>query len=130
MKTAGASEPNAMGARGSNLPRAAARIAAGAVAGALDLYHLLIAPFLTIHSGTGCRFEPSCSCYARSALLRFGLWRGGYLSARRLARCRPWGGHGYDPVPQTLPARNQGHPGRTAPLSEHPRIRKVGAGNH
>jgi putative membrane protein insertion efficiency factor len=66
-----------------------------------DLYHLLIAPFLSAHSGSSCRFEPSCSRYARTALLRFGVCRGAYLTMRRVARCHPLGGHGYDPVPQT-----------------------------
>lgn len=46
-----------------------------------------------------CRFEPSCSWYAREALERHGIVRGGWLAVRRLARCRPGGGRGYDPVP-------------------------------
>jgi uncharacterized protein len=65
----------------------------------LDFYHALVAPILTAHSGSACRFDPSCSRYATMALDRHGLWRGGYLVFRRLARCRPWGGYGYDPVP-------------------------------
>lgn len=66
----------------------------------LNSYHLLLAPFLTAHSGLSCRFEPSCSRYARTAIARYGAWRGGYLALRRLARCHPWGSYGYDPVPQ------------------------------
>ena len=46
-----------------------------------------------------CRFEPSCSWYAREALERHGAFRGGWLALRRLSRCRPLGGRGYDPVP-------------------------------
>jgi uncharacterized protein len=46
-----------------------------------------------------CRFTPSCSAYAIEALSRHGAWRGTWLSTRRLCRCHPWGGHGYDPVP-------------------------------
>lgn len=46
-----------------------------------------------------CRFEPSCSRYAREALERHGAFRGGWLALRRLSRCRPFGGSGYDPVP-------------------------------
>lgn len=46
-----------------------------------------------------CRFEPSCSRYAEEALRRHGAFRGGWLTVRRLARCRPGGGLGYDPVP-------------------------------
>ena len=67
--------------------------------GLLDFYHALVAPILTAHSGSACRFDPSCSCYAKMALDWHGLRRGGYLALRRLARCHPWGGHGYDPVP-------------------------------
>ena len=46
-----------------------------------------------------CRFQPSCSAYAITALRRYGALRGGWLAARRLLRCHPWGGSGYDPVP-------------------------------
>jgi putative membrane protein insertion efficiency factor len=46
-----------------------------------------------------CRFEPSCSRYAYTAIERHGLIKGTWLAARRLLRCRPFGGSGYDPVP-------------------------------
>ncbi|MBV8685233.1 MAG: membrane protein insertion efficiency factor YidD [Alphaproteobacteria bacterium] len=46
-----------------------------------------------------CRFQPSCSAYAITALRRYGALRGSWLAARRLLRCHPWGGSGYDPVP-------------------------------
>lgn len=46
-----------------------------------------------------CRFQPSCSAYAITALRRYGALRGSWLAAKRLARCHPWGGCGYDPVP-------------------------------
>jgi uncharacterized protein len=49
---------------------------------------------------TGCRFVPSCSDYAIGALEQHGLFRGSGLALRRLARCAPWGGHGFDPVPE------------------------------
>jgi putative membrane protein insertion efficiency factor len=49
-----------------------------------------------------CRFVPSCSTYAVEALEHHGALRGGWLSARRLCRCHPWGGQGYDPVPGRL----------------------------
>lgn len=64
-------------------------------------YQIVISPWLP----AACRFEPSCSHYALTALRRFGVLRGGYLGARRLARCHPWHAGGADPVPQTWPER-------------------------
>lgn len=46
-----------------------------------------------------CRFHPSCSAYAVTALSRYGALKGGWLTVKRLARCHPWGGCGDDPVP-------------------------------
>ena len=47
-----------------------------------------------------CRYWPSCSSYALEAVERHGAARGSWLTARRLSRCHPWGGHGVDPVPE------------------------------
>jgi uncharacterized protein len=49
---------------------------------------------------TGCRFTPTCSTYAVEAIATHGIWSGGGLALRRLLRCRPWGGQGFDPVPE------------------------------
>ena len=70
---------------------------------AIVAYRLLLAPFF----GGACRFVPSCSRYAEEAIERHGPWRGAALAAARLARCHPWGAHGYDPVPLVAPARRR-----------------------
>jgi putative membrane protein insertion efficiency factor len=63
--------------------------------------------------GPCCRFTPSCSAYAIEAVERHGAIRGGFLMLKRVARCHPWGGAGYDPVPDVFPSRQssggQGH---------------------
>jgi len=46
-----------------------------------------------------CRYTPTCSKYAIDAVRKYGIFKGGYLALRRLLRCHPWGGSGYDPVP-------------------------------
>ncbi|MDT8345208.1 MAG: membrane protein insertion efficiency factor YidD [Thermohalobaculum sp.] len=58
-------------------------------------YRLILSPWL----GHGCRFQPTCSAYALEALETHGALRGLWLTVRRLLRCRPGGGSGYDPVP-------------------------------
>ena len=62
----------------------------------LRAYQLVISPML----GPVCRFAPSCSSYAVTAVRRYGVLHGGWLTARRLARCHPWNDGGWDPVPE------------------------------
>jgi putative membrane protein insertion efficiency factor len=57
-----------------------------------------------------CRFYPSCSAYALTALERFGLVRGSWLAARRLLRCHPWNPGGVDHVPDRSTEHMSGHP--------------------
>jgi putative membrane protein insertion efficiency factor len=61
----------------------------------VKFYQLCISPL----KPPSCRFEPTCSQYALEALRKHGVVKGLYLSVRRILRCHPWGGHGYDPVP-------------------------------
>jgi uncharacterized protein len=65
----------------------------------VQLYRILISPILLAIAGPACRFEPTCSEYAHQALCTHGPVRGLYLTLRRILRCRPRGGWGYDPVP-------------------------------
>jgi putative membrane protein insertion efficiency factor len=74
------------------------RLAADALCGSIRVYQWTLSPLI----GPACRYMPSCSEYAIEALRAHGPVRGSWLAARRLCRCHPWGGHGYDPVP---PAR-------------------------
>lgn len=63
--------------------------------GAIRAYQLILSPLL----GANCRFTPTCSAYAIEAIRKWGPWKGAWLAIRRIGRCRPGGGHGYDPVP-------------------------------
>lgn len=77
---------------------------------AIRAYQLLLAPVLP----PSCRYLPSCSHYAQEAIARHGPLRGGWLAARRVCRCHPWGGTGYDPVPDIEQARPRATPARAA----------------
>ena len=70
--------------------------------GFIKIYQLGISPILP----ASCRFIPTCSEYGITALKRFGFIKGSYLTLRRIMRCRPGGGYGYDPVPGTWDKRN------------------------
>lgn len=72
--------------------------------GLIRAYRALISPML----GVACRYEPTCSTYAYEAIERHGALRGVQFAARRLSRCRPGGGGGYDPVPDTASGASRG----------------------
>lgn len=66
------------------------------ISGIIGLYRYLLSPIL----GPSCRFTPTCSEYAQTAIIRFGVIKGGWISIKRIGSCHPWGKSGYDPVPE------------------------------
>ena len=61
----------------------------------IKAYKTLISPILP----PSCRYYPTCSDYGAEAIKKHGPFKGGWLAIKRIGRCHPWGGHGYDPVP-------------------------------
>lgn len=61
----------------------------------IKFYQYCISPY----KPPTCRFRPTCSQYALEAFKKYGPFKGMYLAVRRILRCHPWGGSGYDPVP-------------------------------
>jgi uncharacterized protein len=64
-------------------------------------YQYTLSPIFSVLAGpgSGCRFTPTCSNYFLEAVETFGVLHGSWLGLKRLGRCHPWGGRGYDPVP-------------------------------
>ncbi|MCH8334389.1 MAG: membrane protein insertion efficiency factor YidD [Proteobacteria bacterium] len=73
------------------------KLVAWPLLGLVWLYRNAVSPLL----GANCRFQPTCSAYAAEALKRYGGFKGGWLVLKRIGRCHPWGGSGYDPVPES-----------------------------
>lgn len=61
----------------------------------IKIYQLLISPLFP----SSCRYAPTCSTYTLEALKKYGLLKGSWIGIKRISRCHPWGGSGYDPVP-------------------------------
>jgi putative membrane protein insertion efficiency factor len=61
----------------------------------IKLYQWILSPLL----GPKCRFTPTCSQYGLEAFKKYGVFKGFWLTVKRISRCHPLGGHGYDPVP-------------------------------
>lgn len=79
----------------SRLQNGCKRLGALPLIALVRLYQSCISPL----TPPACRFTPTCSQYALEALRKYGPFKGLWLTVRRLARCHPWGGSGYDPVP-------------------------------
>jgi len=61
----------------------------------IKIYQYFISPL----TGASCRYTPTCSHYGVEAIKKYGAFKGGWLTIKRIASCNPWGGHGHDPVP-------------------------------
>ena len=83
---------------------------------AVRFYQRFVSPL----TPPSCRFYPSCSAYAVTALTRFGPLRGGWLAIRRLGRCNPWNPGGVDPVPLTWATRGDVRPEDFRPAEPDP----------
>jgi len=75
-------------------------LAAWILLGLIGTYRLTLSAIM----GRSCRYLPTCSEYAAEAIARFGAWRGLWLGLARVSRCHPWGGEGFDPVPNETPS--------------------------
>ena len=64
----------------------------------IRFYQLVISPWFP----STCRYQPTCSHYTKEALKKHGVWEGGKLAIKRIFSCHPWGGSGFDPVPEKL----------------------------
>lgn len=80
-----------------------AKLLALPLIGLVKVYQYTISPLLP----GACRYTPSCSEYGVQALRTHGAFRGGWLTLKRFLSCHPWGGHGYDPVPEA-PSHHHG----------------------
>jgi putative membrane protein insertion efficiency factor len=81
------------------LPPTVPTVPARLLVAVVTVYRFTLGPVLVALFGVGCRYHPSCSAYAIEALRVHGARRGTVLAVRRIARCRPAGGSGHDPVP-------------------------------
>lgn len=76
--------------------------------GLIQLYKWTLSPLI----GRQCRYLPTCSSYAADAVGKHGAWAGSWMAGARLCRCHPWGGHGWDPAPETVKPNSWWRPWR------------------
>ncbi|MBC7769541.1 MAG: membrane protein insertion efficiency factor YidD [Phycisphaerales bacterium] len=76
--------------------------------GLIQLYKWTLSPVI----GRDCRYLPTCSSYAADAVRKHGAWAGSWLATARICRCHPWGGHGWDPAPETVRTNSWWRPWR------------------
>ncbi|HIG30906.1 MAG TPA: membrane protein insertion efficiency factor YidD [Verrucomicrobiales bacterium] len=77
----------------------------------IRFYRIVLSPMKTLFLGPAgrCRYRPSCSEYALEAVTEHGALKGALLSLKRILRCHPWGGFGFDPVPRVKSGTTPGH---------------------
>ena len=73
----------------------------------IRMYQWILSPILSYVFGMRCRYDPSCSHYMVDAINEWGIIKGPWLGLKRIARCHPWGGFGYDPVPENPKNKNR-----------------------
>ena len=79
----------------SNVIRSIKRLPADFLILLIRIYQVTLSPWL----GKSCRYMPTCSNYGIEAIRKYGFFKGGWLTFKRILSCNPWGGSGYDPVP-------------------------------
>ena len=79
----------------SNVIRSIKRLPADFLILLIRIYQVTLSPWI----GKSCRYTPTCSNYGIEAIRKYGFFKGGWLTFKRILSCNPWGGSGYDPVP-------------------------------
>ena len=79
----------------SNIIRRITRLPADFLILLIRIYQITLSPWI----GNSCRYTPTCSNYGIEAIRKYGFFKGGWLTFKRILSCNPWGGSGYDPVP-------------------------------